>query len=186
MINIISKKCPCGKQPNFGFSDDETPTCCKDCKKDGMINIISKKCKANEQEIPCPILGNTKYDGYCTHCFSNLFPSDPRTQQIRKKSKEILTIWFYEAILESLVIDRRSREKSQAKYINSYVGWQDSEVFIGLNDVIPGFVWIIDNKIKEEDQAVRFIIWHDLPDNFPRLCYLNFTVKHLVNDPLAS
>jgi len=30
-----------------------------------------------------------KYDGYCTHCFANLFPNDPRTAEIRTKSKEI-------------------------------------------------------------------------------------------------
>ena len=31
-----------------------------------------------------------KYDGYCTHCFKNLFPHDERTSKIRAKTKEEL------------------------------------------------------------------------------------------------
>ena len=46
----------------------------------------------------CGTLGNPKYDGYCTHCFSNLFPGDARTAAIRTKSKE--TKWV-NAILET-------------------------------------------------------------------------------------
>jgi hypothetical protein len=37
----------------------------------------------------CGHLGNPKYDKYCTHCFRNLFPEDPRTAAIRTNSKEI-------------------------------------------------------------------------------------------------
>ena len=31
-----------------------------------------------------------KYDGYCTHCFKNLFPHNERTSKIRAKTKEEL------------------------------------------------------------------------------------------------
>lgn len=37
----------------------------------------------------CETIGIKKYDGFCSHCFANLFPSDPRTSAIRTKSKEI-------------------------------------------------------------------------------------------------
>src|SRR3972149_10779603 len=95
MVNIISKKCKCGKaQPYFGFPDDEKATCCASCKKEGIMDIKNKQCKANEQDIQCPQRCNEKYDGYCTHCFANLFPSDPRTQQIRKKSKELQIVSY--------------------------------------------------------------------------------------------
>ncbi len=40
----MSKKCECGKQPSYGFAEDERPTYCSECKKDGMINIRNKKC----------------------------------------------------------------------------------------------------------------------------------------------
>ncbi len=39
----------------------------------------------------CERAGNPRYDLYCTHCFKNLFPNDPRTALIRTKSKE--TTW---------------------------------------------------------------------------------------------
>jgi hypothetical protein len=56
---------------------------CKTCKTPDMINVIDK-CK----NIDCLNCGNVKYRYYCTHCFSNLFPNDPLTLQIRTKSKE--------------------------------------------------------------------------------------------------
>ena len=37
----------------------------------------------------CRTLGNRKLNGFCSHCFVNLFPEDPRALTVRKKSKEI-------------------------------------------------------------------------------------------------
>ena len=37
----------------------------------------------------CRTRGNRKLNGYCSHCFVNLFPEDPRSLTVRKKSKEI-------------------------------------------------------------------------------------------------
>ncbi len=50
------------------------------------------KCKAIDSitgERYCKTRSNPKYDGYCTHCFANLFPLDTRTPMIRQKTKEI-------------------------------------------------------------------------------------------------
>src|SRR3989304_289233 len=106
MINIRSEKCPCGTQPSFGFPDDEKATCCSNCKKDDMIDIRNQKCQANKQQIPCPQRGNEKYDGYCTHCFSNLFPSEPRTQQICTKTKELQVVSYISSKYEGLIHDK--------------------------------------------------------------------------------
>lgn len=47
------------------------------------------RCRSHEtHETGCEALGNKKYDMYCIHCFSNLFPNNPRTANIRKASKE--------------------------------------------------------------------------------------------------
>ena len=35
----------------------------------------------------CRTRGNRKYHGFCAHCFANVFPDDPRTLTIQKKSK---------------------------------------------------------------------------------------------------
>ena len=48
-----------------------------------MINILIK-CK---NEI-CISSGNIKYNYYCSHCYVNLFPNEPLSLQVRKKSKE--------------------------------------------------------------------------------------------------
>lgn len=56
---------------------------CSNCKKDGMINI-SNKCKNNI----CVSSGNVKYNYYCSHCFTNLFPNDELSLQVKVKSKE--------------------------------------------------------------------------------------------------
>lgn len=94
MIYIGKSPCQCGKRPNFGFPDDSHPTCCAVCQKVGMVDIVKRLCRSNERpwEIPCPVKGNKRYDGFCTHCFSHLFPSHPKTAQIRKKSKELQVV----------------------------------------------------------------------------------------------
>jgi hypothetical protein len=45
MIDVVSRKCQCGKYPSYGFPDGVT-ICCKDCKLDGMI--VKKKARPCE------------------------------------------------------------------------------------------------------------------------------------------
>jgi hypothetical protein len=92
MIDIVSKKCTCSNShPTFGYIDDNIRLCCIKCKTKDMINLVSPKCIATDKDgkTYCATFGNSKYDGYCTHCFANLFPLDPRTPNIRIKTKEI-------------------------------------------------------------------------------------------------
>lgn len=96
MINIKARKCLCGKsQPVFGIKGDDRPTCCTLCKKEGMVDIISKMCKGllnfNGKKYDCPYehRGKNKYSYYCTYCFEQNFPDDPRTELIHKKSEEL-------------------------------------------------------------------------------------------------
>ena len=48
----------------------------------------SQICKS-KSTIGCRTSGNRKLNGYCSHCFVNLFPDDPRALMVRKKSKEL-------------------------------------------------------------------------------------------------
>lgn len=95
MVNIKVKMCKCGKsQPVFGNKDDKVATCCGTCKTEGMLDILSKKCKGlinyNGKKYECPYehRAKKKYSYYCTYCFEQNFPDDPRTANIRKKSDE--------------------------------------------------------------------------------------------------
>jgi hypothetical protein len=43
-----------------------------------MIDVKNPPC----EHEGCDTIVMNKYDGYCTHCFANLFPNDPRTAEI--------------------------------------------------------------------------------------------------------
>jgi len=118
MVNVKNVKCPCGKaQPSFNYEGLPSKYCklcklegmimvhrrtciqcpnqatynliglkaryCNKCKTDDMINVVDK-CKNKD----CTSSGNIKYKYYCTFCFQHLFPDDPASSQIRKKTKE--------------------------------------------------------------------------------------------------
>jgi hypothetical protein len=89
MICISSKKCAfnnCEKNPTFNFSNLKNVLYCNEHKLENMINIKDNKCKAN---YCLGTRANTKYKGYCSSCYQQLFPNDPLTLQNRSKTKEI-------------------------------------------------------------------------------------------------
>lgn len=65
-----------------------------------MIDIRHPRCPGAEGT--CTQKGNRKYRGYCTHCFSHMFPNDPLTFQIRRKTKEIAVRDYINATFEGL------------------------------------------------------------------------------------
>ena len=62
---------------------------CPDC--DG-----SQICKSRREPYytGCRQRGNRKLSGFCSHCFVDLFPEDPRALTVRKKSKEIQVMTY--------------------------------------------------------------------------------------------
>lgn len=77
-------------------SNSSSKMCIHGNYKTSCINCNgSKLCKAHFKSR-CEEPGNEKYDGYCSFCFSHLFPADPRVQNIRKKTKE--TKWVNEIL----------------------------------------------------------------------------------------
>jgi len=63
------------------------------------------KCK-NCKNWPDSQCGNPKYNGYCTRCFQQLFPNDPLTVKIRKKTKEIAVRDFINENFEGFIHDK--------------------------------------------------------------------------------
>ena len=57
---------------------------CPDCKGSAICKSIHPP-----HSTGCRTIGNRKLKGYCSHCFVNLFPDDPKALTVRKKSKEI-------------------------------------------------------------------------------------------------
>ena len=60
---------------------------CPDCGGGGEF------CKSLKT-IGCRTKGNRKLNGYCSHCFVNIFPEDPRALTVRKKSKELQVMTY--------------------------------------------------------------------------------------------
>ena len=55
--------------------------CCPECRGNRI-------CKS-QYTLGCRTLANRKLNGYCSHCFVNLFPEDPKALMVRNKSKEL-------------------------------------------------------------------------------------------------
>ena len=111
MIDVKNKTCAhegCITRPIYNLPGQTIAIYCSQHKEEGMIDVTHKTCKAVEtgEEPHCQILGNPKYKGYCTHCFSNLFPKDPLTFQIRAKTKEIAVRDFINTNFEGFCHDR--------------------------------------------------------------------------------
>jgi hypothetical protein len=102
MLNLRKTFCKCGKsQAYFGFKTDVKGTCCAICRSEGMIDIVSPKCPGLinfelKGSIECPYSQrrNKKYDNYCTKCFEQNFPDDPRSSSIRERSHELVVKKF--------------------------------------------------------------------------------------------
>ena len=74
---------------------------CPDC---GGTSIC--KSRREPYNTGCRTKGNSRYDGFCTHCFINLFPNDPRALTVRKKSKEMKEITHLLSIYDGFIHDK--------------------------------------------------------------------------------
>lgn len=105
-LHNFKARCKCSKKmiAIYGYRNDEKPTCCYYCKKEDMRNIRDPICK--NIKAKCEQLGNRNYKGYCTHCFSHIFPDDPLTLEIRQKTKEIKVRDFINENYEGFIHDK--------------------------------------------------------------------------------
>lgn len=108
MVDIHNFKSRCGCEKNliaiYGYETDKKATCCVHCKKEDMRNIRDPIC--NNKEGMCQLKGNRKYKGYCTFCFSHLFPNDPLTSQIQQKTKELVVRDFINQHYDGFIHDK--------------------------------------------------------------------------------
>ena len=94
MVNVISKKClKCDKNPIYNFKGEKKPIFCGNHKEEDMVNVVSKRCISGH----CDTIANRYYNNYCAYCFTNLFPTHPKTKTARLRNKEIaVKNWLYE------------------------------------------------------------------------------------------
>ncbi len=88
MIDVKSKRCLlCKKIPHFNFENETKGLYCNTHKLDGMIDVKHKKCK-NGWCRTQPT--NNKYDGYCLHCYMNMFPDKPVARNYKTKEQSVV------------------------------------------------------------------------------------------------
>lgn len=81
--HILNKfKCQtCLATANFGSPDDRRRVRCSKHKKGSDVDLVHKTCKSTF----CDTSGNRKYEGYCAHCFKNLYPDRVEVRHLRSK-----------------------------------------------------------------------------------------------------
>ena len=67
MVNVVSKKCQCGKHPIFNEPSETKPICCYSCKTDTMINVANKRCHCGKSQPLFNEPGETK-PTRCSSC----------------------------------------------------------------------------------------------------------------------
>ena len=66
MINVVDKRCPCGKQPMFNMPEETIGICCAKCKTDDMIDVKHQRCSCGKRpsfNVPEKTIGM-----YCADC----------------------------------------------------------------------------------------------------------------------
>ena len=92
---------------------------CKECKGSGICEHNRRKercpdcsgsdiCKSKNEpyNTGCRTHGNRKLNGFCAHCFVNIFPQDPRVESIFKKSKEIKVVSHILSKFDNFIHDK--------------------------------------------------------------------------------
>jgi len=74
---------------NFNIEGETKGKYCKNCSPENMYDVLHRQCLGQNGVCPLQQRGNLKYKGYCSACFSQNFPLDPLTINIRAKTKEI-------------------------------------------------------------------------------------------------
>lgn len=99
----------------------------------------------------CATLGNPKYDGYCTHCFGNVFPDDPRTALIRRNSKEIKWV---NALLTSPILEGQEWKWDKTFHVDFFGGCCSTKRRIDLWTLIDDTIFAIEiDENQHKDRA---------------------------------
>jgi hypothetical protein len=87
MIDVVSKRCrDCKKLPTYNYEGQIKRLYCADHKKDGMVDVVSKRCKNKW----CFTFVRHKNDGYCLHCYMNMFPDKPVARNYKTKEQSVV------------------------------------------------------------------------------------------------
>jgi len=87
MVDVRHERClDCKKRPSYNYENETKTLYCATHKLDGMVDVRSKRC-INEW---CKTIPTKKYDGYCLHCYMNMFPDKPVARNYKTKEQSVV------------------------------------------------------------------------------------------------
>ncbi len=90
MIDVKHLSCieeGCKTRPNYNYDGETKGIYCASHKLNNMVDVINKSCKSDWCNIK---VYNPKYEGYCLHCFSHMFPDKPVSRNYKTKEREVV------------------------------------------------------------------------------------------------
>lgn len=90
MVGKHSKLChvaDCSHTAVYGYENDKVRRSCVFHRESGMQFLIDARKPCRQEKFVCGATANPKYDGYCRHCFGNLFPDDARARDYMTKER---------------------------------------------------------------------------------------------------
>jgi hypothetical protein len=116
MVDVKNKLCihpDCDTLPNYNFVGQKVALYCVQHKSDIMVDVKNKTCKS---EWCNTCAATPRFDGYCSHCFTHLFPDNPHARNYKNKEKAVATFVQesfpeYDWLFDKKVYDGCSRRR---------------------------------------------------------------------------
>jgi hypothetical protein len=104
--NIVKLCVTCKKfRANYNIESETKGKYCKNCAPDNTYDVTHKKCLGQNGVCSLKQRGSPKYKDYCSACYSQNFPLDVLTFQIRSKTKVIAVRDFINSKFEGFQHD---------------------------------------------------------------------------------
>ena len=110
MVDVQHRKCnenECIRRPLYNYTNESRPIYCVNHKLPNMIDVQSKQCLTYlcSQRSYRP-----SFEGYCTFCFTNLFPEKPVVRNYKSKEKSVAEYILNEFPNMTWISDKRVQD----------------------------------------------------------------------------
>jgi hypothetical protein len=171
MVDVLNKRCPCGKQPKFNVLGETAGVCCMKCKTSEMVDVVNKVCPGYDR--PCPVrtyIGNGHT--YCMSCDPNEY-----RRKLYKQHEEA----FFEYVKDKIDVHKR-------EFRVSFDPAETSKKFARLDGIVFGDGIIVCLEVDEDshedydcDEHRMHLVTAELLQKYP-----DYAVSWVRVDPTTS
>ena len=107
MVDVISKRCICGKYPCYNMKG--LPALfCRSCKSVDMVNVKHSICIGVDETKICPfnLSGKHQHKNRCSRCFQQKFPIEAAKRKMAYRSKEMQVKVFLANTFSDFIHDK--------------------------------------------------------------------------------